>query len=120
MNEDPTKGADEMLDWLCWCFADSAERFYPPDETAEECIEELPDDKYEEGSIEEAEARGWERGEHTRAVLEADSFYRKLERCGYDPKARAEREIKRAREQGLNLPDIDWSWWDRPRENNDS
>ena len=112
MNEDKELPEGELLDYLCWKYATDGERFFPPGETADECMESLPDDTYEDDSLEEAEARGWEHGQHSRAWTEAVQFFDDLERRGYDPVARAEREIKRSREQGLqDLPDIDLSWY---------
>lgn len=108
-SENPTTSDSEMLDWLCWRFAVDAERFFPPDETAQECVEQFD---YEDGSLEKAEAVGWEKGQHSRAWTEAVEFFHDLEMRGHDPKERAEREIERSREDDLDLPEIDWSWYE--------
>jgi hypothetical protein len=112
MNEDPTIPTEQLLDFLCWDFAMTAERFWPPDETAHGCIDALPDSTYEEDSLEEAEALGWERGQHTRSLNEATEFFYQLEQRGFDPRSRAQREIERSREDGVDLPDIDWTWYE--------
>jgi len=36
--------SDDFIQWLCWMWAQDGERFYPPDETAEECTENLTDE----------------------------------------------------------------------------
>lgn len=94
---------DELLDWLCWKRATTAERFYPPDETAEECA-----DNWEQELSERAVGR--EYGEHNRALLEAVEFFNDMEAEGYDPKARAQRHIE---ESELDLPSIDWTWYEQ-------
>lgn len=96
--------ADEMLDWLCWVLATEGERFYPPDETAEECIDTQ--------GLEDDFQKGAEYGQHVRAFSTAQERFRDLERHGFNPRERAEREIERAREDGLELEDIDWGWYD--------
>ena len=91
--------AEETLQWLCWCYATSAERFYPPKESAKQCLEGFDVDSDFE--------RGKHHGTHIRALNEADDFFRKLELCGFDPQAMAERECK----TNQRLPEIDWSWY---------
>lgn len=105
MNENTDRTVDEMLDWLCWDMADTAARFYPPQETRDACVEALddPDD----------ETIAMEYGQHLRALQDAAAFYDDLERFGFDPKARAERERQRAAdEDDLELPEIDWEWYE--------
>lgn len=105
---------DELLDWLCWAWATDGERFYPPDETAHECVEAV--EKNGDG-----EAHAWEEGYHSRADTEAVERFDDLEARGFDPVKGAERHIEEARDRGLDLSDIDWEWWETTqiRRNND-
>lgn len=105
--------ADEMLDWLCWVWATDGERFYPPDETAKECVEAVE----KEG---DSEALAWEEGYHSRAYVDAVERFDDLETRGFDPKARAERHIREARDRDLDLPAIDWSWLEASSKGNES
>lgn len=106
VDEDPEISTDEFLDWYCWSVASTAERFYPPDETAEECCEARDiTDQFE---------RGMEYGQHCRELTMATMFFSDMENHGFDPKARAQRSIERSREEGLDIPDIDWTWWEDP------
>jgi len=89
----------EILDWLCWKFATDGERFYPPDETAEECIESM--------DVDSDRKKGSEYGQHYRAYGEAREFYSQMEKRGFDPKARAKRHMD---ESDLDLEPIDWEW----------
>jgi len=98
----------ELLDWLCWSWATTGERFYPPDETAKECVESIDSD---DGSGE----RAWEEGYHSYAYNEAVDRFNDLKSAGYDPVRRAERHIEEARKDDLDLPDIDWEWWEAAR-----
>lgn len=112
LEEEQRTTPDELLDWLCWCFAMDGERFYPPDETAEECLEAFEGN---DGDFDVDERRrGVEHGQHSRAYMTAVMFFEDLENWGYDPKARAEREIETSKDDGLELPDIDWEWYDDP------
>lgn len=97
--------AEEVLDWLCWGWATDGERFYPSKETAEECIEGV--DK-----AGDEEALAWEEGYHSRAYTEAVERFDDLEARGFDPVQRTERHIGEARDRDLDLPDIDWEWWE--------
>jgi hypothetical protein len=93
---------DELLNWLCWERALTGELFYPPDESAQECLEAV------EGVTDYR--RGWEEGYHARSYSEAVQFYRDLEARGHDPVDRANRGIEQARARGLDLDPIDWTW----------
>lgn len=95
--------ANELLDWLSCIWATDGERFYPPDETAQECAEAV-----EKGDDDETLA--FEEGYHSRAYTEAVGRFDDLQRRGFDPVERTERHITDARTQGLDLPDIDWTW----------
>lgn len=108
LQEDTELTTDGLLDWLCWIWAGDGERFYPPDETARECMEEIY------GEMEEwpHEKYGIEKGQHSRAYNTAVGRYHDLEQRGFDPRGRAEREIRRARANGLDLPELDWTWYD--------
>lgn len=100
------------LDFLCWSLAMDAADFYPPKETAAECMGALPDDRYTAGTVEEAEAFGWEYGQHSRVVAEAANRFKEMEERGLDPRGRAEREVERSREEGLDVADLDWAWYE--------
>lgn len=100
---------DELLDWACWYFATQAENFYPPRETAQRCIDSFEDS--DRLDVDER-TRGIEFGQHQRAVDEVVSFYETLERYGYNPRQRAEREIERCRNKGWDIPSVDWTWYD--------
>lgn len=100
-DEDPERTPDEMLDWVCWELATDGERFYPPDETAEECIDAL-------GITDESD-RGWERGQHLAKYSKARTLFKMLDGMGFDPKARAQREAENTPD-GVDLPPIDWAW----------
>lgn len=109
--------ADEFLDWLCWMFATEGERFYPPKETAWECVEALMgtfEDTYEDDTelmLKVLESYHWEEGQHGRAWMTATMFFDDAYRWGFDPVMRTERHIEEAREDGLDdLPDVDWEW----------
>lgn len=117
MNEDkPDNTADEFLNWLCWMWATSGDRFYPPDETADECIEGVIEN-YEERydgfllSLKLLEAREWERGQHARAYTEAVSRFKDAHHWGFSPMERAAREHRDLMERADGEVDpIDWSW----------
>lgn len=116
LDEERTREPDEVLDWLCWVFATRGERFYPPDETADGCMEanypdqsEWPHEKY-----------GVEKGQHSRAYTDAVEFFYDLKRHGYDPVGRTRRSVRRSREEGLDdlpMPGFEWLYasgrWDR-------
>lgn len=108
---DPTCTETELLDWLCWYYAGMAERFYPPEETAAECADAILD--ADDMDRDESTVHLKERAMHYRALDDAIEFFRDLERRGFDPRGRAEREIARARANGLeDLPAINWTWYD--------
>jgi len=103
MSEDkPDNTMDEFLNWLCWMWAQDGERFYPPEQTAKECIDDVREN-YEaayddlELKIQLLGAFEWEKGQHARAYTEAVSKFRDASHWGFDP-------IERA------VDPIDWSW----------
>lgn len=106
------KSADEMLDYLCWYFATEGMNFYPPEETAEDCMDSV-EDMYEKRSEDDwIESFGWERGQHSRAWTTATEFFVQMDTYGFDPVMRAEREQRRTNAQieGEGLRDLDWEW----------
>lgn len=105
---DRDRSPDELLDWLCWENAMTAERFYPPDETAAQCIGDVESD---ENPVSDREI-GSEEGYHRASWLSAVAFFEDLERLGYDPRARTEREIENAADRGLDISTPDWTWYD--------
>lgn len=106
-NPDP----DEFVSWLCWMWAQDGERFYPPDETAMECLEALSDD--DTNAIEHDVMYEREYAEHCRAYTEAVSKFRDASMWGFDPIERAAREhrdlLNRA-EHAEEIGPIDWTW----------
>ena len=113
MSDEQNPDAEDVLDWLCWMWATDGERFYPPDETAEACVEGV--DEAGDG-----EKLAWEEGYHSRAYIEAVDRFEALEARGVDPVGRAERHIEDAQERDLDLPDIDWSWWEASKTSGES
>lgn len=67
----------EMLEWLCWRFAIQGERFYPPEETAEECMD-IFEDMYEGEDL--VYHTGVERGQHARAWTDAMVFFEDMKK----------------------------------------
>lgn len=85
LNEDSEMSADELLDWQCWKWAIDAESLYPPDES--------------------------EGVEYAVFVYSAGCFEDVRDK-GFDPVTRTERHIEQRRSEGLDLEDIDWTWWE--------
>lgn len=117
MSEDkPDNTADEFLNWLCWMWAQDGERFYPPKETAAECIENVKEnyeDHYDDLKLDLklVEAYQWEVGQHSRAYTEAVSKFRDAHDWGFSPMERAAREHRDLMERADGEVDpIDWSW----------
>jgi len=108
--------ADEFLSWLCWTWATDGQRFYPPEETADECVEAVREnyEKNYEGEKLETEllkATSWEKGQHSRAYTEAVSKFRDAANWGFDPIERAAREQHDLRQRSEDYDEeIDWSW----------
>lgn len=95
-----TKTPGEFLNWYCWYTAETATRFHPPQETAEECLDEFEDvDDYQ---------RGVEYGQHSRAFLEAADFFEDARAQGLNPVERAKRY-----EEENDIPEgdrVEWAW----------
>jgi hypothetical protein len=100
LDEDADRTVDEMLDWLCWDVADTAARFYPPQESTQECVDAMDVER-------DSMAGEYEYGTHMRALQDAVAIFDDLQRFGFDPKGRAQREVARN-----DLPEIDWEWYD--------
>jgi len=94
--------AGDLLDWLCWMWAQEGERFYPPDETAQEMA-------IGRGDVTDEFDCGMLYGTHTRAYTTAVERFMDLENRGFDPRERAEHHIE---DSDLDLPPTDWSWWE--------
>lgn len=110
LDEDWDTGPDELLDWICLQAAWDGERFYPPQETAEECVETI--------DIKAEYNQGKEHGYHNRAWLDALELFEALERKGYDPQGRARRELGRlndTRDDDVDELIVDWEWWTEHR-----
>jgi len=111
IEESTSQTTDMTLDWLCWERATSGERFYPPEETAVECVEALTGSDEDVEHAEFDPSLDKEVGQHQRAWLEAVEFFDSLQARGYDPVARVERHIAYSRIiRDLDLPRIDWEW----------
>lgn len=93
--------AREVLKAMCWELATEGDRFFPPDETAEECINQWEDAP---GEVDD-HFRGVEHGQHSRAWTMATYYFSQIEKTGYDPKALAK---EYAEDRGL--PELDWGW----------
>lgn len=105
---DEKKEPQEVLEKIALDLALTAQNFFPPKETAENCMH--GDEEYY-GSVERYNyVLGVENGEHSRAVTEASFVYEKMYEAGYDPVELAENELQRTRDEGLDLDDVDWSW----------
>jgi hypothetical protein len=102
---------DELLDWLCWSLAMKADRFYPPDKTARECMNSV-NGQYDT-DMEINMALEWERGSHYRAVTSAEWYLNKIDDHGFNPVERAAREHRELMEKSDDIDPIDWSWWSR-------
>lgn len=100
----------ETLEYLCWHFGTTGERFWPIQETAESCMESVKENYEQNDEMVYEEGLAWEQGQHTRAVSEAGRVYKQLYSKGYDPVEMAKNEIERSREEGIELEDIDWDW----------
>lgn len=98
---------DELLNWLCWTHATTGERFYPPDETARECIDALSN---ETDSPRHEKKYAQEYGQHGRAWGDAIEFFDDLYGHGLDPVYRANYYVEQARAEGDDLSRIDWAW----------
>jgi DNA polymerase IV (family X) len=72
----------------------------------------LSDDRYDEHSKEHAEAIGWEKGQHSRALMEARERLKEAENLGLNPVERAAREQHKLRKQVEDFDyQIDWTFY---------
>lgn len=111
MSEERHIDTNELLDHLCWKFAWEGDRFYPPRETARECVRA----RYEEDKTHFGEELEREVGQHGRAWDTAVDFFETLQAEGYDPVMRARRYVERddiLTEE--SLPE-DWEWLEESR-----
>jgi hypothetical protein len=113
-----TRDIDDLVQWLCWMWAEDGERFYPPTETAWECVEhqmEQYEDKYDDDTmlaLALIRAYEWEYGQHSRACSEAHAKFSDLESWGFDPVELAAREHRDLMEQANGeVEPLDWSWY---------
>lgn len=89
-----------FLDWLFWYTGSTGDRFYPPDETAEEYINEFDDsDDY---------AKGVEFGQHARAFNDAVDLFEDARAHGLNPVERAQRYERENEVAGNDR--VDWEW----------
>lgn len=79
--------SERGCDQICWLVMDYREHFYPPDETAEECIDEVIDDDNEHGV-------GKEHGYHAGMFIAHDELAHQIRCLGIDVLARAERYVE--------------------------
>lgn len=111
---DGERTADELLDWLSWSYAQDGQRFWPPDDTAGECVEnfDLNPDSFEAGV---------EHGKHCRAWLDATEFMNQLEKRGADPMERAAREQRALyKHSDTEQTALDWTWYTGTRIDTDA
>ena len=114
-NEKMDDGSEELndretLECICWNFATTAEEFYPIEETALQCMKGVSENYKGNENMNWEKGLAWEKGQHSRAVLEASEVFTKLESMGYDPVQMAKEHIRKSEEMGHQLPKIDWSW----------
>ena len=75
-------------------------------------MDAVPDDTYNDDEKYE-HARGWELGQHSRAVLHAREHFRHANNRGFDPVERAARYHRDLMQEAEKpLDPIDWSWYD--------
>lgn len=91
-------------------WAEDGERFYPPKETAWECVEHQME-QYED-ALALIRAYEWEYGQHSRACGEAHAKFKDLESWGFDPVELAAREHRDLMEDANGkVEPLDWSWY---------
>jgi hypothetical protein len=92
---------DRDMDRLCWLLVSTRNRFYRPDETAEECIEalEIEDD--------DERAKGNEHGYHRGMFISRNMFMEQLYGYGINVLARANRytHLNRTHDMEFRLDD---------------
>jgi hypothetical protein len=99
---------ERQLDRLCWLVLDWRERFFPPDETAEETIEYL---EAEEDTIEvDDQTRGNEKGYHAGMFIAYDEIAEQLYCMGIDVESRAERYVRVNRANNVMLPETEYTF----------
>lgn len=86
---------ERALDRLCWLLVSTRNRFYPPDETAEECIEHFEE--------ESDETRGHEHGYHAGMFTARNMFMEQLYGYGINVLARANRYTHSNRLHGMEF-----------------
>jgi hypothetical protein len=91
--------SERELDRLCWLLVSTRNRFHPPDETANECIEVTEDSETEMTD----EGRGYERGYHAGMFIARDTHILNLYEYGINVLERANRYIHINRKHGIEF-----------------
>jgi len=109
-----TMNEHEFLKWLCWERAKTADRFYPPDETAEETHQVKLDESDEELTERQIELdKEHEMVYHSTMLQEAVEFFVDARTRGIDAIGMAESEHRELQERADDeVEDIDWSFYD--------
>jgi hypothetical protein len=98
---------ERQLDRLCWLALDWRERFFPPDETAEETIEYITNEEDIEMIDEE---RGQEKGYHAGMFIAYDEIAEQLYCMGIDVESRATRYVRVNRANNVMLPETEYTF----------
>lgn len=98
--------SEKLLDYLCWQMLFEREHWYPPEETAAECVEAMESDDTDLDTDE-----SYEMGYHVGMYLAYDDVIEALYAMGIDVRARANRYIAANREAGVELRSDDESMY---------
>lgn len=99
---------EEAMDRLCWLLVSTRNRFYPPDETAEECIESMVEDanspeKPDCYSEPDPRTCGNEHGYHNGMFVSRNMFMEQLYGYGINVLGRANRYTYLNRKHGMEF-----------------
>lgn len=96
------KLTEREMDRYCWLLVSWRNRFYPPDETAEECIETFEDEE-DDDVLPTEYTRGHEHGYHDGMYIAFNEMMEQLYIYGINVMARANRYTKVHRDAGTPL-----------------
>lgn len=94
--------SENELDRFCWLLVSWRNRFAPPDETADECIEHFENSDNEDIEVTE-NTRGQEHGYHEASFVVTDEIMEQLYAYGINVMGRANRYVKINREHDMEL-----------------
>lgn len=105
----PEQSIEDLLDWLCYIYADQGEKIHPPDETAREYVESSGAADY----FTDTEVSGIvasKTTDHQGILWESQAFFKHLEDFGYSPEERARRYARRCNVAGddMDTPTFEW------------